>query len=363
MRIKRLAPTIMIFLLICSLTLCSCANYKNSGGVSSEFSYDESSLPEADTPSEPNSSNSSQLNTSSKQDSEAEKTLGRPEKTVYAEKLHANINSLNLKGNDPQIEISWHTYSQKEIEITRNFDVLYLKNGKFTSCAKKDVRFSSDSFTLQYHPDENYENSKLVTYSLKDFDVSKVGKYRFVLPVGEKEYLEFDITKTPVYNNIEFESQIFRIGYADGNKRKEIEALSYKNKSGSTPIIRVQNRNDLITFAEKVAPLVYGIRAGVYSEQFQNMFNIYDETFFENHRLYIMYVWAGSGSIKHTVTGAEENGSTLDITITREYPQLGTADMAGYALTVSLNKEDAVKYDYFNIKYFDKGRLNTVVID
>lgn len=362
MKIKRLATTIMIFLLICSLALCSCANYKNSGGVSSEFSYDESSLPETSIFSEPNLSNSSQLNTSSQQQN-VEKTLKRPEKTVFVQDLHASLSSLDIKGENPQIKITWHTYSEKEIEVTKNFDVLYFNGDKYVSCAKKDIEFLGDTFSLHYHEGGRCSNSEEVVYSLKDFDISKEGKYRFVLPMGEKEYIEFNVTKAPVYNNIEFESQIFRIGYADGNKRKEIEALSYKNKSGSTPIIRVQNRNDLITFAEKVALLVYGIRDGVYSEQFQNMFNIYDETFFENHRLYIMYVWAGSGSIKHTVTGVEENGSALDITITREYPQVGTADMAGYALTVSLKKEDAVKYDYFNIKYFDKGRLNTVVID
>ena len=363
MKIKRLAPTIMIFLLICSVVLCGCSKHKSDGGVSSALSNQEIGISSyISTSSESNSSNSSQLNTSNQQQY-VEKVLKRPEKTVFVNDLHANLTSLDIKGENPQIKITWHTYSEKEIEITRNFDVLYFNGDKYVSCAKKDVEFSSDTFTLHYHEGGRCSNSEEVVYSLKDFDVSKEGKYRFVLPMGEKEYIEFSIVKTPVYDNIEFQWDIFRIGYIENSKCKVLNDMSYERKNIASPFIRIQNKSDVVTFVEKTAPLTYGIRDGVYNEEFQAILDKYDDKFFETKRLYILYITASSGSIRHSVTGVEEEENTLNITITRKYPQVGTCDMAGYAVAIAVNKEDAAKYDYFNIKYHHMDYYNIVNID
>ena len=69
-------------------------------------------------------------------------------------------------------------------------------------------------------------------------------------------------------------------------------------------------------------------------------FGDYDEAFFRDHVLAVVYLEEGSGSISHEVTSVRRVGETIEIHIRREIPEEGTCDMAYWAIAVAISRED-----------------------
>lgn len=74
------------------------------------------------------------------------------------------------------------------------------------------------------------------------------------------------------------------------------------------------------------------------------IFGVYDEEFFENNFLVIIYIMENSGSNRHSVDAVYANG---DVHITRLLPEIGTHDMAGWHIILEL--ENTVIPPFFNI--------------
>lgn len=66
----------------------------------------------------------------------------------------------------------------------------------------------------------------------------------------------------------------------------------------------------------------------------------YDNEFFEENSLLLIYVGEGSGSIRHKVTSVTREENKLSVYIERLVPEAGTCDMAGWLITVELKKSD-----------------------
>ena len=73
-----------------------------------------------------------------------------------------------------------------------------------------------------------------------------------------------------------------------------------------------------------------------HKEQFPD----YDELFFRDNVLAVMYLEEGSGSVSHSVTGVHRVGETIEINIRREIPAVGTCDMAYWAIAAAISRED-----------------------
>ena len=66
----------------------------------------------------------------------------------------------------------------------------------------------------------------------------------------------------------------------------------------------------------------------------------YDEAFFRDNVLAMIYLEEGSGSISHEVTSVRRVGDTIEISVRREIPMEGTCDMAYWAIAVPIFRED-----------------------
>ncbi len=62
----------------------------------------------------------------------------------------------------------------------------------------------------------------------------------------------------------------------------------------------------------------------------------YDEAFFEDNVLLLIYVGEGSGSIRHKINEIQVEDGKLSVFIDRIVPEVGTCDMAGWLITVEL---------------------------
>lgn len=76
------------------------------------------------------------------------------------------------------------------------------------------------------------------------------------------------------------------------------------------------------------------------SARHREQFPEYDASFFENNVLAVVYLEEGSGSISHEVTGVRRVGESIEIHIRREVPEIGTCDMAYWAIAAAISRED-----------------------
>ena len=80
---------------------------------------------------------------------------------------------------------------------------------------------------------------------------------------------------------------------------------------------------------------------------FMNATAKYDDNWFSSHKLLVVVLEEGSGSISHTV--AEVNG--LGVTIQREIPEVGTCDMAEWHILIEVDKDVYVHSDFMVSTY------------
>lgn len=70
----------------------------------------------------------------------------------------------------------------------------------------------------------------------------------------------------------------------------------------------------------------------------------YSEEFFQTKELLIFTLTETSGSIRHTLTGVETKGTTIYLDVTRQVPEIGTADMASWLAVVEVEKTEAIAH-------------------
>lgn len=67
----------------------------------------------------------------------------------------------------------------------------------------------------------------------------------------------------------------------------------------------------------------------------------YTNTFFDNKSLIVITIQEGSGSITNSIGNVRKtNASTLDVTVNRKVPEVGTMDMAMHHLIIEVSKKD-----------------------
>lgn len=79
---------------------------------------------------------------------------------------------------------------------------------------------------------------------------------------------------------------------------------------------------------------------GDFSQAYREQFPDYDEAFFRDNVLAVIYLEEGSGSISHEVTMVRRVGETIEIFIRREIPEVGTCDMAYWTIAAAISRED-----------------------
>jgi len=77
----------------------------------------------------------------------------------------------------------------------------------------------------------------------------------------------------------------------------------------------------------------------------------YNNNFFANNFLVLITVAESSGSNRHELMSISEDDSVLDIEINRILPFIGTADMAGWLITIELSNDHIAKET--NVTFID----------
>lgn len=136
-------------------------------------------------------------------------------------------------------------------------------------------------------------------------------------------------------NNSEaFESVIFRVAWTHGGAFFEnalnFEKLNNKHEK-SMPIYRVDTKEELDAFKEN-----YNDQLGIGSDD-EELIAKYDDKFFKDNSLLIVYVESGSGSIEYAFDSMSftKDSVCVHIVATND-PRFGTCDMAGWLITVAV---------------------------
>ena len=77
-----------------------------------------------------------------------------------------------------------------------------------------------------------------------------------------------------------------------------------------------------------------------FSDDHKESFPDYDEAFFRENVLAVIYLEEGSGSVSHSVTGVRRVGDSIEIHVRREIPEVGTCDMAYWTIAAAISRED-----------------------
>lgn len=136
-------------------------------------------------------------------------------------------------------------------------------------------------------------------------------------------------------NNSEaFESVIFRVSWTHGGTFFE-NALNFEKLEGkyekSMPIYRVDTKEELDTFKES-----YNDRLHIDSDDEEKIAK-YDDKFFKDNSLLIVYVESGSGSFEYAFDSMSFTKDSVCVHVIRtNNPKVITHDMAGWLITVAV---------------------------
>lgn len=144
-------------------------------------------------------------------------------------------------------------------------------------------------------------------------------------------------------------------GYHDGVKYPQVAVIPDR-----TALDAYYNANkDLYSLGRNPNP------ANDCTKGFLDICDSYDERFFSEKYLVLILLEEGSGSIRHSVE--EVTGSSdgkLQISILREVPEIGTADMAEWHIVLEMDKASSVPSEKDVSVYLDGGLAwNGEVVD
>ncbi len=262
------------------------------------------------------------------------------------EGVSISVAAIDLDSDKPALKVIWKNDTENEFSYGESFSVHRKQNGIWIDCVNGDVFFNEIAYIL------NPYSSGEHTYSLKGFDLSKTGDYRF--ETGSF-WIEFTLTEThrgSSSGDISFETEIYNIGY--GFKEGEaMFAYHSENKDklseqNHIPVVRIDGRNKLTSLLSGMEEH-FNINISYGDKEFGDFFDKYTNDFFKEKSLFVMYVWEGSGSVRHEVSGVyKDKNDILTVAVNRLVPELGTADMAGWAIVVSVDKETANSCDGYD---------------
>ncbi len=96
------------------------------------------------------------------------------------------LENFELDCDKPYITVKYINSTSEEFLYGEMFDILYLKDDEFISCAKNEVFFNLLAYKLKPYSGATH------TYYISDFDLSNDGAYRFKIPASDNKYLWFD---------------------------------------------------------------------------------------------------------------------------------------------------------------------------
>lgn len=185
--------------------------------------------------------------------------------------------------------------------------------------------------------EETYVVDKVITDIVVDYTTPEAFEDCTVIPETLKENRpdlaeESDNTEDICIRLLDFKAECTRVDGSGDLFTAKTEAQT--TGSAVLPIFKMDTLSELNAFVTKANGYIY------IWNSFNEVADKYDEAFFEDNTLLLVYVGEGSGSIRHKVLNVTRKGQKLNVEIERIVPEIGTCDMAGWLIAVELNKQD-----------------------
>lgn len=169
----------------------------------------------------------------------------------------------------------------------------------------------------------------------------------FVMP-SEDVLLTFELDNGFLADIDLFGETLFQIGYEEDSDiyHSALNADKFPSNDGipHSPIYKIENTSELETFTEKCIAWFsseYFPVQDAWVAWLKEPFKDYDESFFEDRSLFVVYVVASSGSHRYRVADIKKDGSTFTV-YTDRYNDMGwgTDDMAGWFILLPMQKDE-----------------------
>lgn len=253
------------------------------------------------------------------------------------------VKEILTEGDMPCIGYEIFNNTEKEISYNVGYSLYRYENGIW-------VPFEPIVFNLWNMTDNNgirikSGESKTVNYGLNKEYISEDGHFRFETKIKSHTShpavegtisIDFSIGDTRIYPEIsEEELTTNSVSAATVSCTSRFERVSYVENGASLlaenseiPVaLRYDSAEPYALFETKEG---YDRFYNEISQTF-SFYESYDEEFFENNHLIIVYLSEGSGSVRHkTESVTLVDGWKLQIAISRIRPEIGTMDMAGW---------------------------------
>ena len=277
------------------------------------------------------------------------------------EGVEIQIDSLNWhEGNlKSSLVVAWNNETKYEVTYGASFEIERLDGEEWVSCAiPDDLVFIAIGYLL---PAGKMKNE---TYTLTDmFDVTSPGTYRF-----KTDCYVSDNAEQGTKCELTAEFTLGNVKCPDDSKVTGTEvqwAAQYIRTNGGYeakviyPCVRIihslQELKDYYNTWHEVFDLER--KEKVYSDTtigFLDACDQYDEAFFEKNYLIFVLLEEGSGSIGHEVRSVEQTeDQKISISIDRNVPEVGTADMAEWHIILELSREVLVENSIDTYLYVD----------
>ncbi len=158
----------------------------------------------------------------------------------------------------------------------------------------------------------------------------------FALCACEKQEGALDYeAKTAWVNRAESEALLW------GEACNEALRMKGDTQTQHLPLFLCESEAALLRFKEKFDELLDFTRGYDEAPSFNVLCSSYDEKFFEEHTLFLVYVSANSGSLRFGVESVAVGMEMLTIQVEQvNHPENVTDDMAGWLIAVTLKKAD-----------------------
>ncbi len=130
------------------------------------------------------------------------------------------------------------------------------------------------------------------------------------------------------------------VNYSDNDTiiSKALNADTVRQNKQHRPLYRITSTAALADFKNTFGNLLTLTSKWDGAPSFETITSEYDNAFFQNKTLFLVYVTAGSSSYDYVVSGVQKQGDVLCITITELVPESGNTMMAGWLIAVTVDR-------------------------
>ena len=189
---------------------------------------------------------------------------------------------------------------------------------------------------------------------------------------SDVQYFINEHKNNPIVKNVSAGWHCCPVGYNKYAYSKMIEAGGIPPKAilssiQSLPVVKVTSKTELMNFANKMDGVMSFKESYSDTPSFSHVSKEYNEEYFKNTTLFLVYISAGSTSHRHTVEYVSKSLGVLSIGISEIVPESGDTAMEGWLIAIDAPKEQIEDIESIDARlsstvYPDSGTANAQLI-